>query len=523
MKETTRENDSTLNSDDLVTGLASGSSIVAIGLVSSALLQLVINIILSHHLGTEGIGLVALVLGYTSVISIVAMLGIPTVVTHLVAANSDEKDQGAVLSTSLIVVSLTSLFAIVILVFSANALAVLMTVPELGPLIIIQSVGLPLTAVSVNIAGYLRGMLRFRGYALLQFAGPASNLIFMFFYLYWQVLDPTTAILSGVLGSGLSALFGYSMIYSSKWSTPDRIKLKSILVLAVPLLIVGLSGTLIDSIDVIILRLVGVNLDLIGAYSNAYTLSIYLRYIVEPVALVLLPIASGLLSYNRVKDTQSILDAGIRLVAIVFVPLVIFVAISSRHILQFLYPIGFTVAASSLFILSVGSIGLAVYYLNSRLLIAQAETKTLGSLVAFAAVIDIVLTVIFTMQIGLIGTALSSALTFLLMGMISSIYIRRKIGLIIAFRKRDILTWSSIVIADSLFLFIASNTLDLSNPFENMLVLVLILVVTCLTLFLTKPLSTKDGDVLIATMDSITLPKRFRRILQKIINLLSHT
>ena len=299
-----REGNPPIDSDDNVKGLASGTFFLSVGLVASAILQLLVSIVLSHSLGSHGVGLVALVVRYASVIGIVAMLGIPPVVTHLVAVNSEKEIRSSILSTALVIVLVLSVLAFVILVLTANLLATIMGSSELGPLIIIQSVGLPLTAVSVTASSHLRGLLRFRGYALLQIVGPAASLLTMIFFVNQRLLDPSLAIVSGLLGSGLAALLGFAMISASGWSSPKKTSIKSIVSLSFPLLIVGLSGTIIDSIDIIILKLAGLELGLIGAYSNAFMLSIYLRYIVEPIALVFLPMASGLLSRNKIKETQ---------------------------------------------------------------------------------------------------------------------------------------------------------------------------------------------------------------------------
>ena len=518
---TLNESNSHGKSHDIINELATGSSFIAVGLFVSAFVQLLINIILSRLLGADGIGLLSIVIRFTSLVSTLIILGIPTVTTHLVAASKDNEQKKKVYSNALITLIILSLLATVLIAFFSEDIASFFGIPEIMGLLMIQCIGFPLSSALLISAAYLRGVLQFQKYAILQIISPSANLLLVIYFATFQILTPTLAIISGVVGTGLSALTGVFLVKIYKIQRPSKELLKSIAFLGMPLLVVGLVGTAIDSMDVLILQILGYNLDLIGAYSNAFMLSTYLRYIVEPIALAIMPIASGLISAKMIKETQTILNASIRVITTFFVPLILYIGITSEQIMLVLYPPEFAIASPSLLILSLGTIGLALYYLNSRIIIAYAKNSMLSIMMAIAGISDIILTIVLGWRFGLIGAAFSSAITFLFMAGITSIYNKRKINLRYDFRKRDLSSWIVIVVLDYLTLKSLSSIFNSSEFLGNVVILVIVFIVTVLVLFLMKPLSPIDTALLLDIINRNSIPQFFRTVFQKIILLLS--
>ncbi len=508
---TMKPTDSEMKDGDSFGRFAGGSLLVTGGIFVSASSLLLLNVVLSSALGAYGMGLVALSTRYVTIISVITMAGIPPIVTQMVAASETSSHRGRIFSTSIGIIAALSIVSVVILVLASEALAYAVSTPEISALLIIQSIGIPFTTVSVTVSAQLRGLEEFKRYSMLQAFGPVLNLLVVIILVAGGAIDPVLAVTAGAIGAILTAVLAFSIGGFVQVPRPSSDTARSMLTLGLPLLMVALSWSVIDGVDVLILRYVGTSVGDVGAYSNAYVLSTYLRYLVEPLAIVIMPMASGLLAASRRRDTQQLLNAGTRYIAVLFTPLAVAFAVAGRSVLLLLYPSEFAVASGSFSVLVLGTVALTFYFLVSRILIAQGATALLSAIVCASCALDVLLTFILSRVIGLLGAAISSSVSFSIMGILAYAAMKRRTGLCVKPRLQDGTLWILVLIADSVSYW-AISLLPLDTYWWGpLLQLGAVLATNFLVLFLYRPLTQSDFQIVCDMLDSIGLPSIIKR------------
>lgn len=491
--------------------LLSGSFIVAVALALSAISQFAFLIVIAHRIGASGVGLISMTLRTISLFQMIAVFGTPAVITRMVAATNSTDERRWILPTALVLTIPVSILMELILFLISAPLSIATNMPELPWLLFLYSMSLPFTTVTSITSSYFRGGLRFLLYAFL-IASP--SIISLVLSLFWfNSLNSTLAISAILMGSIFSGTIGLGLTRLHLWNKPVLTNARKLTYLSLPLLIVGFSGTFIDSIDIIVLGIISGSTDVVGIYSNAFYLSTYLRYVIEPFALVLLPLVSISLSSHNYKDARQVINISVRIIVIFFSSIAVTVSVASHEILSRLLPPIFSLGASSLSILAVGSIGLSFYYLFSRVMIADEKTMQLGVLLVIVAIVDFFLTVLLTNIFRIEGTALSTGITFMTMGLASVLYVQYQMDIKIQIGFIDIARFFMLYVLCYFLKLVLVSVSAIFGIFLETIVILLVLTMSIVFWILVKPFSEEESNYIISLIASTHSLNRFENIL----------
>jgi len=481
--------------------LLSGSAIVMLGLFAMVVSEFLFLLAISHYLGGVGVGLVSYSTRIVSIVSMIVTLGIPSIVTTMQSSDGSE-NRRPLLAAALLCSLPLALVSATILFFTAPIIGSQTGASELSLLISFQCIVLPVSAIGVMAAGIVRGRLQFGRYAVSMALGPLMTLVIVI--VCSGILTPLLAIQAVVISTVASSLIVLLLARPLVTGKVELRLVRELMVKGVPLMIVGFSGLLIDSAGVLILGLLSYDMALVGSFSNAFSISSYLRYAVEPISLALLPLVAREMAQCGTAKADSVLAASVRTIDVFFIPLAALVGITSTEVMLVLFPPEFAVAAPALSILALASPGVALYYVYSRVLIAQGRTMVLGALTALAAVVSVTTTSILSIPLGIMGAGIASAITFVIMGAASMVLTTRGCNRSTRFTLRDSAYYAVLLVCCFLSRYIVATWFPYVGNVG--IIIVAFLVLLC-TMALVKPLSGDELELLDGVLRT-TLPAR---------------
>ncbi|MEM4735526.1 MAG: oligosaccharide flippase family protein [Candidatus Thorarchaeota archaeon] len=404
----------------------SGSGVVYISTVLMLLLQFMCTVLLSHRLGDQGIGAVSFVLRLVSVPVALVGLGLPTIVSRYVASRVED-DHSSVMASSVVPPMFLSAVVIAAIWITAEPIAMQTGDLGLGPLIVLGSFIVPLGATSAIAMSFVRGRMQFKKYGGLLLVAPVTNLLVI--VLMYDALTPLTAIAASLVASAAAVVVSIANTPKVAWGLPSRAITSQLLISGIPLLLANLAGSLLDSTGTIVLGVLTNDMSIVGAYSNAFVVASLIRYLAEPLSVILLPISAAAFASSATSELRVVVSTALKVITVVYVPFCLIVSVTSGEVLTILFPIEFVIGAPVLTILSLFSPAIAIHFLFWRLLVANGNTFAAGAVYVVASVLNIPLCVLMTHYLGIIGPALSTGTTFLTMAIGSAELVRRKVGI----------------------------------------------------------------------------------------------
>ena len=480
--------------------LISGTAAVMLGLFASVVLQFSITIVLSYTVGNDGIGFISLTTRTTTLFTTLILLGLPPMVATLVSSENDYETRVSILVSAITMTLPLGILTCFLIIYFSAPLSTALGSASLQLFLILQAPTIPISVLGVTCANYLRGNFKFRYYSISMVVAPLTN--FIIILLYINALTVVLAIMASVISTIIGTVTTIFLLFPLKPKMPTSINIKKLVIPSFPLLLVGFCGTLIDSIDAIVLAMIEHDMGLVGVYSNMYILSSYLRYLVEPLSLVLLPIISSTLTRPSTQSAYLVINASMRLILIVFTPIAIIYAILSNEIVEILLPPSFLSGASILSLLSLAIPLLALYYLSSRILIAVKKTYLLGGVLLMCSLSDVLLTLLLTDYAGVLGTAISTIITFTLLGIVTTYYAAKSAQIKLQFYKRDFI-FIALVLASCTITHIIS--IELMSVYYPLGSIVLVILVGILVATLIKPVRKEELDLLLVSLKSIPI------------------
>jgi O-antigen/teichoic acid export membrane protein len=482
-----------------------------------ALGQFIVLLVISHALGPAGVGAFSLTIRTVSLISMLITLGLPSIVTRTRATEKPSTKKSSTVTTSLLLTLPLAFVLYLVLILFSPRIELVFGAPGLALLLIVHGLTLPLSVLGGMSAASVRGELKFGRFGIVTASTPIVNTVLVLICFSW--LSPILAIILGVISAGVGALLALAFAAPSTWGYPDTHLLRKMIIAGAPLLVVSLAGIFIDSIDLFVLGFMSFDLAVIGAYSNAFSVSSYLRYLIEPISLALLPIASSTLSSSRYEETESILKVAVRIIIVFFAPIAVVCSMLSQELLLLLFPTEFVMGAPALSILAISTVGLALYYLANRILIAGEKTRLLGASLMVCAFVDFLLTIPLTYYFGMLGAAASSAITFVLMGLVMVHLVNRQFGFHIGVNRMDVTNCMIILVVCLLgrHLF-----LQLTAPFGSIYPLFtvgFVLALVLITEAVLKPLSSAELQLVLGLLERPSIPRILMDFVKKLLRL----
>ncbi|MFH5886310.1 flippase [Halalkalibaculum sp. DA3122] len=234
-------------------------------------------------------------------------------------------------------------------------------------------------------------------------------------------------VVSQFLAAGISFfLWGKSFdLFGQKGSMPYR----KILNTSLPLLFVSSMEIIIKWTDTVVLGVWVSSAD-VGIYNIALRIALITSFILVAVNSITAPKFSELYHSGEIKELEDLAQNTAALMAILALPVLLFCLIFPHWILG-LFGNEFIAGTNSVRILAVGQ------YLNvmmgsvGYLLIMTGYEKTMQYITLFVAFFNIAINILMVPILGIEGAAFATMSTLIIMNLLGSIFVFKKIGIIV--------------------------------------------------------------------------------------------
>ncbi len=415
---------------------------------------------------TKTNALTAADLGVLSILSFVASvlhlstLTLPTALTKFVSEHLGRNE-------SLKAASVQRAIARAVLIFSLVGLAVVTVLSPLLSEYFWRTAENALLIILISISAFLMNLVTLytSGLRALCLFGKMA-FVTLIYILSSRIIAIVLALLNfGVSGVvfgyiigtfiGVATAFGFTRgkFHHSDNKTP----IKPLLQFSLPLFLSSLAVLIVGQADVIVLASITSDYALVGVYSVAVKSLLVLSVIYQPIMVTIFPVVSAQYGLQNPAGVSSALRMTSRYLAYTIIPSCILLVMVAPTALNVFYGPSYVSGATSLAILAISIIVLALFNLLTTTLTAIGKTKEVLQINIISALLTVALLLSLVPTFEAVGAA-ATRLFVLAASLILAVYILRKYVSVQLDREA---LWKSAVasIATMPFLFVLELTM----------------------------------------------------------------
>jgi len=476
-----------------------GSSIVLIFTALAALFGYLLRLVIARNLSQVEYGLIYSIMAIFGIFSILQNMGLSEALVKHIAEfkvhRENRKIKSAIIFTLIFQLSTAFILSAIFWVLA----------PFLAENYFKSSLaiwGIRLTAVFVFLAPIENVFLSiFQGYqkpvwySLVNFAKMLFILTatFILFHFNKTIFSP---IIAYILACSLPFLvylpFFLLKIFPSFFSTKVvqfKQIAKKLFIFGIPVIFTIVSGTVITSIDTIMITFFKTLKD-VAIYNAAIPTAGLLWFFGGSMAVILLPMSSEILK----RKHSHLLGEGIPLLykygMIMITPLTALMIVFPEFILRILFRAEYSAGSNVLRILSITALFFTIGQINISILSGIGKPKINTKIVATAAIFNIIGNFFLIPTIGISGAAISTMISFVIIGILGTIALKKEIKF-----KLPITSWIKTIIVGCAFLLsllILKNVLSVGMIPKIILSLAISLMVYVLLILATKTVKIEE-------------------------------
>lgn len=379
--------------------------------------------------GSEAYGFITL--GFTFIVigSVITRIGYDVNLTRLFSSNALEKDKKGIYFKSISISILVSLVLAGILYALANQISTYVFInPNLTPYLEWAALTIPFWSITMINTGVFRGLKRNGLYSFFNTFGRflfATSLLAIILFLNNK--DAEWAIIAHFFGVVLLAVISLVFIIKiiGKTSYKSTITLKTFTRDSTPILMAALVIMLLDWSDKIF---IGIYEDesKVGVYDIVFRIAILIKFTLEAINSILAPKISELYYKNEPYELQKIISFSTQINTYISVTLFIGLVLFSTPILLFLGE-EFLEGKIALLILAFGQLIGSLSGSVGIILQMTGNQKTFRSIALVALIFNLILNLILVKYYSIIGAAIATTISLMILNVTSAIYIKRKL------------------------------------------------------------------------------------------------
>ncbi|MFD1633362.1 flippase [Haloplanus ruber] len=411
--------------------LAKSSILIFSARVCKAAIGFLAVTVFSRELGASPLGTYYPFLALLGIIGLPANLGIRQATKKRI---SEGNDKSAYLGTGLILKS-AIVFAISgILWFSGTYINKFLGA-NLAQLVVITLIIDQLGRFSISI---LHGELRVGETAILEVIRPLSWLVVGYF-LYLRGYGVYALVYGYLVGTILASMVGWWKV-SVSIGRPTVEHARSLFDYARFSAISSVGGYFYSWTDVGILTLfvvwgIGVTRADIGAYENAWRLSLVTMLFGKSIATALFPQISRWDADDATDRIESAIPTALLPSLLLVIPAFVGTLILSKDLLRILFGPEFTVAWLALIVLAAGKIPQSLHTLLSRSLNAIDYPDLAAYAAISSALLNMIFNIVLIWQFGIVGAAIATVGSFMINTILHAHYLNQFLDIELPLRE----------------------------------------------------------------------------------------
>jgi len=417
--------------NDSLRKVARGTGIALIGMTSGVLFTFFTRLIIARYGLRANYGIFSLALVILNFAMLIASLGLRQGTTRYIAylrGKDDATKVRATISASLKLATTASIIICLVLFFAAAPIAKsVFHTPDLVLPIRIFAVAIPFLTLINILAAVHRGFNRVEPQLYFQYITLNAT-----FLIFLTIVSASNLPFTSVFYAYLTALiitFISMAIYTTR-KLPREISLtttqnpppitKELLLFSLPLMGSTMLHMVVVWTDTLMLGYFKTT-EVVGLYNAAYPLA---QFIAEPLAALLLiytPIATILYSQNLMTELRRNYTVVTKWLISLTLPIFLIVCLYPGAVLNLFFGSKYIAAANALQILSLGFIIANLLGPNGATLIALGHPRFIMWTNLAAAIMNIILNAIFIPPLGMVGAAMTSAVSIAFVNIVRSI------------------------------------------------------------------------------------------------------
>jgi O-antigen/teichoic acid export membrane protein len=407
--------------------------------IISTLLSLLLAIVLARMLGPAGYGTYTYVFALVSLLAISAQIGLPSLVVRETAKAHATKQWGTMRGLwrwSSLAVSMISVLLALLGLGICGLVADRFTSTQLNTFVF-GLVLVPLVALGDLRGAALRGLRRVVIGQLPEFVLRPGILILLIWagskYLAPAILSPSLAMGLNAAAALLAFAIGATMLWRTRpielaTMPQPEYAMRAWLAAAFPLALVSGMQLINQNTDIIMLGLFN-NAEEVGVYKVVVTCATLVAFGLQTINMVITPHFARLHAQGDRERLQRLATMSARAILIFALPVVLILEIFGDKVLLYMFGKEYISGQVPLAILAIGQLVNAGMGSVGSLLTMTGHERDTARGVVIAAIVNVILNLIFIPLFGITGAAVVAVITLIVWNILLWRAVHRRLGI----------------------------------------------------------------------------------------------
>ncbi|WP_435364118.1 flippase [Haloarchaeobius sp. DYHT-AS-18] len=418
--------------DSSLRELLKGSGLVFVGRISELGISFAVALIVARELGKEGYGTVSLGATVLAVVSTLVVLGTHTGVGRYLPRYEDPAKRRGILVSAFQLTMPLGILAGAAVFFSGEFIATNIWNDEsLAPILRLFGLAIPFGALVKYVQGAMQGSKLSGPKVIVQnITLPLTRLVLAAgaVLLGYGVLEVASAYAAAfVVASVLGVYYLYTRtpLFSREPYEPMH---RELLGFSLPLVVTILMARILGDLDIFLLASYSTTAA-VGVYNVIYPISNLVLLVLSSVAFLTVPILSELHSEDEFEEMDRMYKILTKWVFISTLPIFLFLALFPTISIRYTFGQEYVGGSLALVILSAGFFFRTIMGPNRDTLTAIGHTRMIMYDNITAATTNVVLNVLLIPRYQLVGAALATAISYIVLNILYGVQLYRRTGI----------------------------------------------------------------------------------------------
>jgi O-antigen/teichoic acid export membrane protein len=418
--------------------IVGSAGLTLVGSIFGAAMGMTNDVLAAHFLGVEAYGSYGLALMLAKVGEIFALFGIPLSVIHFLPVHLSRSQSGlalgVVIGSTLMPVTVGAGFVLGAFFWHDWIATKIFNQPEAAAYIAVIACAIPFTSLTDLFGSIARGFGLYLPYVVIRNLVPPLCYLTALVYLF-AAMGPEVGVAYGyTAAAAIGAMVGLAwvveLVRTRLGLVRPELRLTRLYGYSAPIALNFMVAMVFLWVDLFLLARL-TDAETVGIYRGCTQILITFDLVLTACSVASAPVYSILHARGDPKSLQETLTSATRIATMLAIPLMLVLLVNGRDILGLLGP-DFEAGALALSILAVGQCVKVVFGSASITLIMCGRQGLDAGNTAFAACLNVALNLALVPSFGLVGAAIATAISLVVLSAVRCLLLRAVLGLHVA-------------------------------------------------------------------------------------------
>lgn len=278
---------------------------------------------------------------------------------------------------------------------------------------------------SFSIA-YLRSKSRIKFLSILNLANSATQLSLIFILAY-STHSMLLIVTSQLLVQIIFLIVVYVSIFNELgFSLPNFSHINKYLSFSLPQIPGAILLWVLNYVDRYFI-LFYMSLAEVGIYSVSYNFGWIISFFYSPLGFVVYPILSQYWEKSRFDEVKKYMEYSSKIFLALALPASLGLYVLAVPILKILTTSQFAIGGQLTFLVALGYIFFGLYQINVYIILLVQQTKWIPFIILLSSIINVILNIVLIPNIGILGAALATLISYMILAFIVSYWAKKEI------------------------------------------------------------------------------------------------